>query len=93
MNDFWLKDKSEAFFVIEAAIKELGRTDTPFSFGVVRDQAAGGQILFFDLPRVSPLQFIITTKDVSGRPQLIDKIKTAIVECNYRLLDRMALYH
>ena len=80
MTDFWLKDKSAALEVITAAIKELGRTDTPYYYGVVDDQAAGGQIVFFDLPRVSPLQFNVTTKDVSGWEQLIDKIKAAIVE-------------
>ncbi len=80
MSDFWLKDKSAALEVITAAIKELGRADTPYSFGVVDDQAAGGQIVFFDLPRVSPLQFNVTTGDVSGQQQLIDKIKAAIVE-------------
>ena len=80
MSDFWLKDKSAALEVITAAIKELRRTDTPYAVGVVDDQAAGGQIVFFDLPRVSPLQFNITTKDVSGRQQLTDKIKSAIVE-------------
>ena len=80
MSDFFLKDKSAALAVISAAIKELGRSDTPYSVGVVDDQAAGGQIVFFDLPRVSPLQFNITTKDVSGRQQLTDKIKSAIVE-------------
>ncbi len=80
MSDFTLKDKCEACAVITAAIKELGRTDTPYSFGVVGDRAAGGQIVCFDLPRDSPLQFNVTTGDVSGQQQLIDKIKSAIVE-------------
>ncbi|MBA3712374.1 MAG: hypothetical protein H0W76_07970 [Pyrinomonadaceae bacterium] len=71
----------------------MGRTDTLYSFGVVNNQRAGGPIVYFDLPCVSPLQFIITTDDVSGRPQLIDMIKTAIVECKYRFVDRMALCH
>ena len=80
MSDFSLKDKSAACAVITAAIKELGRADTPYYYGVVDDQAAGGQIVYFDLPRVSPLQFNVTTSGVSGRQQLIDKIKSAIVE-------------
>ncbi len=80
MSDFWLKDKSAALAVITAAIKELGRSDTPYYYGVVDDQGAGGQIIFFDLPRVSTLQFNVTKSDVSGRQQLIDKIKAAIVE-------------
>ncbi len=80
MRAFRLKDKSAALVVITAAIKGLDRTDTPYSVGVVADQATGGQIIFFDLPRVSPLQFNITTKDVPSRQQLIDKIKSSIVE-------------
>ncbi len=80
MSDFWLKDKSAALAFITAAIKELGRADTPYSVGVADEQVTGGQIVFFDLPRVSPLQFNVTTNDVSGRQQLIDKIKAAIVE-------------
>ncbi len=80
MSDFFLKDKSAALEVITAALKELGRSDTPYAVGVVDDQATGGQIVFFDLPRISPLQFNVTTDDVSGRQQLIDKIKAEIVE-------------
>ncbi len=80
MSNFWLKDKSAALAVITAAIMELSRTDTPYSFGVVDDQATGGQIVYFDLPRVLPLQFNVTTSGVLGRQQLIDKISAAIVE-------------
>ncbi len=80
MSNLWLKDKSAALAVITAAIMELSRTDTPYSFGVVDDQATGGQIVYFDLPRVSPLQFNVTTSGVLGRQQLIDKISAAIVE-------------
>ena len=80
MSEFWLKDKSAALEVITAAIIELGRVDTPCSVGVVDDQAAGGQIVYFDLPRVSPLQFNVTTSGVSARQQLIDKIRAVIVE-------------
>lgn len=80
MNELELKDKAEAYEVITAALEALGRTDTPFSYGVVRDQTAGAQIVFFDLPRVSPLQFNISTEGVGTRPQLIERICAAILE-------------
>lgn len=80
MNEFWLKDKAEAYEVIKAALDELGRADTPFSYGVVGERTAGAQIVFFDLPRVSPLQFNISTEGVGTRRQLIRKIGAAILE-------------
>ena len=80
MNEFELKDKTEAYEVITAALDKLGRGDTPFSYGVVRDQIAEAQIVFFDLPRVSPLQFNISTERVSTRRQLIERIGAAILE-------------
>lgn len=80
MNEFELKDKAEAYEVIKAALDALGRSDTPFSYGVVTDQTAGAQIVFFDLPRVSPLQFNIPTIGVDTRRGLVDRIKAAILE-------------
>ena len=59
MREFPLQDKAAAYEVITAAVAELGRRDTPFAYGVVPDPAAHGQILFFDLPRLSLLQFKI----------------------------------
>ncbi len=80
MNEFELKDQAEAYEVITAALDKLGRGDTPFSYGVVRDLTAEAQIVFFDLPRVSPLQFNISTEGVNTRRQLIERIGAAILE-------------
>ncbi len=80
MNEYELKDKAEAYEVITAALDELGRGDTPFSYGVVRDQTAGAQIVYFDLPRVSPLQFNISTIGVDTQRGLIERIGAAILE-------------
>ena len=80
MSGFWLKDKGEVFEVIREAIGQLGRTDIPFSYGVVQDQDSGGQIVYFDLPRVSPLQFNLRTDGVGSRRQIVDRIKAMIVE-------------
>ncbi len=80
MNEFELKDKEEAYEVIQAALDALGRGDTPFSYGVVRDQTAESQIMFFDLPRVSPLQFNIPTVGITDGRQMIERIKAAILE-------------
>lgn len=57
---------------------QLGSRDTPFAYGVVPDPTARGQILYFDLPRLSPLQFNIPTDGITDRRQLIEKIKAAI---------------
>ncbi len=80
MNEFELKDQAEAYEVITAALEALGRADTPFSYGVVGDQTAGAQIVYFDLPRVSPLQFNVTTKGVGTRRQLIERIRAEILD-------------
>ncbi len=80
MSEFWLKDKAEVNEVIREAVGELGRTDTPFSYGVVQDQDSDGQIVFFDLPRVSPLQFNLRSDGVGSRREIVDRIKATIVE-------------
>ncbi len=80
MSKFQLKDKSEAYEVIKAAIDELGRSDTPFSYGVVPDQTPNTQIVFFDLPHISPLQFNIPTVGITDRQRLIGRVKAAIAE-------------
>ncbi|MDQ3688334.1 MAG: hypothetical protein M3430_22450 [Acidobacteriota bacterium] len=81
MSEFQLKDKGEVYEVIREAVAELGRTDTPFSYGVVDEEgAAGGQIVFFDLPRVSPLQFNLLTDGLSSRRQTVDRIKAMILQ-------------
>ncbi len=49
MSIFQLKEKGEALEVIKAAVGEPGCGDTPFSIGVVFDQAAKERIVFFDL--------------------------------------------
>lgn len=75
-----MKDKAEAYEVIKAAINELGRSDIPFSYGAVFDQPTEKQIVFFDLPRISPLQFNIPIVGITDRQQLIERVKVAIVE-------------
>ncbi len=80
MSEFQLQDKGEVYEVIREAVAELRRTDTPFSYGVVRDQNSGGQIVFFDLPRVSPLQFNLRTDGLDTRRQVVDRIKALIVQ-------------
>jgi len=72
--------KREVYEVIKAALSELGRTDEPYSYGAVRDGETQQQILYFDLPRVSPLQFNIIASENLDRAQLIGKIKAAITQ-------------
>ena len=57
MGQYRVKDKGEVNELITAALVELGRSYTAFNYGVVEDQPTTGQIIFFDLPRLSPLQY------------------------------------
>ncbi len=79
MSEFRLKDEAEVYELIREAVEELGRSDTPFSYGVVSDETAGGQIIYFDLPRVSPLQFNLRTAGLDSRRQIVDRIKALIL--------------
>ncbi len=80
MSQHQLTDKEDVRAVITAALHELGRTDTPYSYGVAVDRETSERILYFDLPRVSPLQFNIKLRGVTTRRQLLERIKEAIVE-------------
>ena len=53
MIGYQLRDKEEVRAVITAVLHELGRSDTPYSYGVAFDRETSEQILYFDLPRVS----------------------------------------
>lgn len=79
MGEFRLKDEAEVYDVIREAVAGVGRNDTPFSYGVVCDEVAGGQIIYFDLPRVSPLLFNLRTAGLDSRRQIVDKIKALIL--------------
>ena len=80
MAYYRLQDKAEVLEVITAALATLGRTDTPLSYGVVPDPEGEGQIIYFDLPRLSPLQFNIRSGGITQRQQLIERITAAIAE-------------
>ena len=57
VSEFRLKDKPKCTMLSARRSRSWAANDTPFSYGVVSDETGGGQILYFDLPRVSPLQF------------------------------------
>ncbi len=80
MSQHQLTDKEDVRAVITAALHELGRTDTPYSYGVAVDRETSEQILYFDLPRVSPLQFNIKLVGITTREHLIERVAAAIVE-------------
>ena len=80
MSYYQLADKAEVLAVITAALAIFGRTDTPFNYGVVPDPQGKGQIIYFDLPRISPLQFNVRTGGITERQQLIKMITAAITE-------------
>ncbi len=80
MSQHQLTDKEDVREVITAVLNELGRSDTPYSYGIVVDRETAEQILYFDLPRVSPLQFNIKLGSITTREQLIERVKEAIAE-------------
>ena len=80
MSKHQLTDKEEVRAVITAVLHELGRSDTPYSYGVAVDRETSEQILYFDLPRVSPLQFNVKVGGITERRQLIERVKAAIME-------------
>ncbi len=80
MSQHQLTDKEDVREVITAVLNELGRSDTPYSYGVAVDRETAEQILYFDLPRVSPLQFNVKLGGITERKQLIARVKEAIVE-------------
>jgi hypothetical protein len=58
--------KEEVYNLIKAALAELLRYDEPYSYGIAEDAGTDNLIVYFDLPRVSPLQFNVTVpRDVS----------------------------
>ena len=80
MGEFRLRGKAEAYEVIREALEECGRSDTPYSYGAVPDTVTNQQVVFFDLPRLSPLQFNVSTEEVTDRTGLVAKIRRAITE-------------
>ena len=80
MIGYQLRDKEEVRALLTAVLKELGRSDTPYSYGIAFDRETSEQILYFDLPRVSPLQFNIKVGGITTREQLIERVAAAIIE-------------
>ena len=80
MSQHQLRDKDDVRALLTAVLHELGRSDTPYSYGVAFDRATSEQILYFDLPRVSPLQFNIKVGGITTREQLIERVAAAIIE-------------
>ncbi len=66
--------------VIREVLEGCGRCDTPYSYGAAPDSETGRQLVFFDLPRLSVLQFNVSTEEVSDRAGLVAKIRRAITE-------------
>ncbi len=73
-----IKDKDDVLGIVGEALSMLRREDGIFSYGVVEDQANGGQLIYFDLPRVSPLQFNIKLGRGQNRAQAVALVKEAI---------------
>lgn len=73
-----LQDRAEIYQIIKSALESLGRSDEPYSYGVANDYDPGQLIIYFDVPRISPLQFNLTFDDHVSREHLVERIKEAI---------------
>ena len=78
MTEYRIDDKIEALDVIRLAVWRLGRDDTPYTYGAAIDPETGQQIIYFDLPRVSPLQFNISTEGATEREEVVERIVRAV---------------
>ncbi|MGB9179581.1 MAG: hypothetical protein WCB68_10095 [Pyrinomonadaceae bacterium] len=75
---YHIRNNDEAYELIKAALGEMSRADDPYHYGVVQDTETGQQIVYFDLPRVSPLQFNIRLALTSTREEMVRGIKAEI---------------
>lgn len=73
-----VQNNDEAYELIKAALLELSRHDDPYRYGIVRDRDTGQQIIYFDLPRVSPLQFNVPFTPGESRKGIVRVIKAEI---------------
>lgn len=80
MLKFRINNQQEALDMIRAAVERLGRDDTAYNYGAAIDTATDEQIIYFDLPRVSPLQFNVSTAGAGGRVELIERVRWAIAD-------------
>jgi hypothetical protein len=69
-----LRDKEDVYNVVKAAVSALGRSDEPHSYGVAEDREAGRPIIYFDLPRISPLQFNVYFESGTGREAIVELV-------------------
>lgn len=73
-----LRDKEDVYNVVKAAVAALGRSDEPYSFGVAEDREAGRHIIYFDLPRISPLQFNVYYESGTAAEAIVDLVTEKI---------------
>ena len=79
MGAYEVKDSTEVLELIRQSLTELGRDDAAYRYGVAHDHESGKQVVYFDVPRVSPLQFnIYVEPEIKTRQDLSRKIKAAI---------------
>jgi hypothetical protein len=73
-----LQNKEDIYNIVKAAVSALGRSDEPYSFGVAEDSEAGRHIIYFDLPRISPLQFNVYFDNDLGHEVIVDLVTQKI---------------
>lgn len=76
--------KEDVYRLIESALAQLPRSEEPFSDGIADDIGKDQRIIFFDLPRVSPLQFNVLISLSAGRfsTRIVPSGKRAVISSN-----------
>jgi hypothetical protein len=70
--------QEEVYNLIKAALAEFPRYDEPHSYGIAEDVGTNDLVIYFDLPRVLPLQFNISVPYNSSPEVITSHIKQTI---------------
>ena len=80
MSMYEVRDKDEVWQLVREALANLGREDvTMYHHGVAMDEGSGQQVVYFDLPKISILQFnIYVAPEITSRGELLARIRAEI---------------
>ena len=75
-----VRDKDEVWQLVREALADLNRDDVSvYHHGVAVDEERGLQVVYFDIPKISVLQFnIYVTPEITSRNDLLMIISGAI---------------
>ena len=79
MNGYRPEDKEAVKALICKALEQVGRSDSAYNYGIVFDDRTMNWVIYFDIPRISPLQFNLTlSSHISSESALVEQIRDEI---------------